>query len=1014
MRQNPLVVRNIFPPNFQKELTGLTENIAGIFSGFPQAFEHPVPLQTPLIDDHLFLQNDSRSIQARLTAPFLDLYHNHEIPARNEARSVTKEQILNLESGTSINRLQCGYTIEQLYQRVNHLGYEAFDILSFFLDQAIDRGVVVPITAEREGHVFRAYRHGEDVLFCESQIYLFQLALKEFVVSSGRTDGIPRIWIEKILVILIRILVQRKLVSPVYRQLDLQPTVGVRYSLHGAVVRIGSEKLYGFDDRSSLIDNLQERGLIRKDEKGLYVLDEIDGVANKDAEHVAITIGQVFGKLAKQNMESVTRDEQFAALPNKDLILIATCLNEVDVAAALAAELDIVFRGWQAFSKILLTLDKAATSKVRESRGNILFMAINNGEWKYTSVRKGLPWKAVQAARDKLGDRLLQNIWDSFWPTHDQVANPGDLNVERLVNDQGGMLIQLGIFVRMLEIAFYVKLNDTTRTDKLLKEIEHLRNEHDAFCSGPACIDLNRAVTRLSDRLAASTLDPRKMQIYANHEITKIVERIPSVLAQVDLIAFQYGKPIYVNRYEHAIYIDILSVVSGNERVFEILSEVKTEIARKASSASKSAIIAFPGDDYQTSNSGFWVLSKGEFSRRWLARLAAEVVRRLAGMTELKIVFFPNLTRDFMIYQNGLETVYRNDCFWSYAAGFLSNILPNAQSNTLLIIESEALGVSDNVISEFAGEFKEIGLVADDERLEVESTDGKKFRAIQIGIETKIMGAPKVEQLYFAEIKAKNSDGACDVGLITIVKCEIKAVVRRLKQSGDYKEWKSQETGRVYYSATVLLDEHEVRVVATQALGMGNRSVGNAFNAFRKDFRTNKIVLLGIAGSLQKDVKLCDVVIADRVIFYESRAETALGPKRRGDFARTPADILVQVNAFLIDNDTMPAVDGSFNGKFSVHLGPIASGEAVVKYRDADVIKWIDLVNEKTSCIEMEAAGFSQAVDEATLEESFNGTQCFIARGISDHADEEKDDKWQGPAVANAMSVVLQMCAGWR
>lgn len=1022
LRQNQLVLRNIFPPGLREDVSTIVNRMDGLFGGFPCILDDDEPKSHPLPDIDLYGEGDSRTVQARLTAPFLKLYHEEEIPARNEARLVSKDDILKLQTGTSINRLRCGYTIEQLLNHVNHLGLEAFDVLSVFLDQAIDRGVVVPITAERDGKVFRAYRHGEDVLFSEAQIYLFQLALVEFISSSKRTDGIPRIWIEKVLVILIRILVQKKLVNPVYRHLDSEKTVGIRYSLHGAVVRIGRNKLYGFDENSSLIQNLQDRGLLKKSADQRYLVEEIDGVASKDAEHMAIAVGQLFGMLAKKEKKQKNeknnnqKSKPTEVITNKELILIATCPSEVDVAAALAAELDIVVRGWKEFSKTYLNLTSSPVSAVNAARSNISFIAINNGEWKFTSARRGLPWKIIHDIGRRFNDRLIENLWESFWPTHDQVANPGDLNIERLVNEQGSMLLRLSIYVRLLEISFYYNSGDLPRAVKIAAEVNHLKEKFATSCAGPPSIEIGKVVKRLNERLGNQTLEPTKLLQYAHDGIASIVDRIPAVLAQVDLIAFQYGKPVFVNCYEHAMHIRLIGSVSKDEAAFNGLRTVMQEVASKAGSASRSATLSFPNEDPDRPTGGFWALAKGEFSRRWLVRLASRIAEKIGLSIPMQFVIFPNLPNDMVIYQNGMESVYRNERFWSHGDGFISSVLPSVANDAIIVVGNDNTDATNGVFAEIKEEFG--GLLSKESSSgEVEigcfSRDKYSFRTLRFENEKRTVQPSHPEQLKFEEIEGMKQDSRCDVAVITIVKNETRAVIEELKKGKNYQEWKSPETGRWYYSSSVMAEERELRVILTQSLKMGNRSVVNAFHAFRKDFSPKRIVLLGIAGSIQKDVGLCDVVLADRVIFYESRSETSLGPKRRGEFFRAPADLIVEINAFLVHSEIIDGAFGSFKDTFTVHLGPVASGEAVVKYREADVAKWIEVVNEKTACIEMEAAGFSEAADEATLEDSFKGVKWLIVRGISDHADEDKDDKWQAPAVKNALAATMKICSRW-
>jgi adenosylhomocysteine nucleosidase len=103
------------------------------------------------------------------------------------------------------------------------------------------------------------------------------------------------------------------------------------------------------------------------------------------------------------------------------------------------------------------------------------------------------------------------------------------------------------------------------------------------------------------------------------------------------------------------------------------------------------------------------------------------------------------------------------------------------------------------------------------------------------------------------------------------------------------------------------------------------------------------------------------------------------------------------------DLPKIPASTGAFDDTFRAVFGPIGCGEAVVKYREAEERKWLQSVHDKVLVVETEAAGASQQFDEDELRRDVQTRGLIVIRGVSDHADQEKDDAWRIPAVLNAM-----------
>jgi len=254
-----------------------------------------------------------------------------------------------------------------------------------------------------------------------------------------------------------------------------------------------------------------------------------------------------------------------------------------------------------------------------------------------------------------------------------------------------------------------------------------------------------------------------------------------------------------------------------------------------------------------------------------------------------------------------------------------------------------------------------------------------------------------------------------DLGIITVIP-EQTRIIRQFLQSGDgFSEWKVRGQ-RWVMSGTIPFVEtsggpSRLSVISTQTLDQGNQSAAKAYDVLKAEGTFSLVVLADIAGGIHENVKLGDVLVANDVIYYDRRAITEMGDEHRGKHYTMPAEILNTINRFLVLNGqpcvlrtAEPGV-GEDSGTFRVHVGPIGSGEAVLKYADSSTRAWLKSVNSKTLGVEMEAAGVLAADQEEGRDSGTYG--ALVVRGISDHADEEKDDSWRVRACQHVLDTIL-------
>ena len=245
-----------------------------------------------------------------------------------------------------------------------------------------------------------------------------------------------------------------------------------------------------------------------------------------------------------------------------------------------------------------------------------------------------------------------------------------------------------------------------------------------------------------------------------------------------------------------------------------------------------------------------------------------------------------------------------------------------------------------------------------------------------------------------------------DVGILTVLAEESDAVVEMLSRHRDYGS-RQVAGGEQVHSAVVDAEGGgDLRVVAVQTLEPGPLSAAVAYDRLHSLCQPAVVLLVGVAGGVGDGVGIGDVVVADEVVCYDSRRETAEGPRRRGNTHRmTPAlrhrvhELLRRCHGSIEDLDGDP---------IRIHVGPVGSGAAVITDADSDIVSYLRQFNEKVLAVETEAGGVGQAFYERVgTEPSLRG--WLTVRGISDLADRHMGRQWHRMASRRAATVTEQL-----
>jgi adenosylhomocysteine nucleosidase len=253
--------------------------------------------------------------------------------------------------------------------------------------------------------------------------------------------------------------------------------------------------------------------------------------------------------------------------------------------------------------------------------------------------------------------------------------------------------------------------------------------------------------------------------------------------------------------------------------------------------------------------------------------------------------------------------------------------------------------------------------------------------------------------------------GRWDVGVITVLSEETSAVTAMLKNLRHYRE-QTSDNGLRFHEAEFESGGKAVTVVATQALDRGQQPSAVAFQHLQSHYAPVTVALVGIAGGIHPDLRLGDVVITQQVIYYDHRKEAPEHIFHRGQARPVPAVTRRAINAFFSAHGepyqvTAEDPDGAVR-TWHAMPGPVGSGEAVIASKNSEIREYVRQFNDKTLALETEAAGLAEAFYE-TADTAFPGAGWLSVRGISDHADAEKDDSYHHIASWHAAAIFTQL-----
>lgn len=206
--------------------------------------------------------------------------------------------------------------------------------------------------------------------------------------------------------------------------------------------------------------------------------------------------------------------------------------------------------------------------------------------------------------------------------------------------------------------------------------------------------------------------------------------------------------------------------------------------------------------------------------------------------------------------------------------------------------------------------------------------------------------------------------------------------------------------GRRYFIYEV---SSTLTVICTSFWGMGQTNAALAAKDAVSHYGVSKVILTGICGGIDREMKYGDIIISDQIVDYELAKIKSDDVQVRWNVYRSDFELVSSMRMFKSDSWTSylkRVFPGSKYKKPNVYSGIVLSGNKVIA-NDQEIIRF-KKTWAKALAVEMEASGIA-----AALYQMKNAPSFIMVKAICDFADSDKNDDWQEYAAYASAVFVL-------
>lgn len=911
--------------------------------------------------------NNVIGIYEKLSEVFLHLYRSKEIKARKLAKLKGKSVLEDKDYRSIVNRLEMGYTFNDLKSLISHLSHSA-QFVSLFLDYAIDTGIAVPIICIRDGKICRAYRHGEDVIFAEKEAEQITYMLYVFQ-SYAECNVLSNIILDNLLTAFIRIGITENIFERYdYKNIssDIHDYLKIIY-LNGPTVRLIENNVipspFTLENEVStcLIDVLLSKKMLIQVNDNYCVNYNI--INNLQKKHELI----VSGINAKNIAKTIAYFYRKQYLTEDDFIKLNSTYGEEQIIPSLAAYIDAIRRKFQKYEQdIRIILKKINSNDVRLNslsiRSNDIFIVLNNAMMQMESYINGKPESIVNGILKRRNkDIENEHFYDflvKYWNAQISSVSKEPLEeVSCIIRAFFAYLYQYNLITRKIEIMLFKMItgkikNSPTRAYNKLKNFtcceNILKSRWLLQAINNRCVtieDFLEHLRWLNVRIGESILS-------ANHFINNRGE---------------IEKPIYYNNIICIKFVNRLKAGIIIDEIYKKIKKKQLSILKRGNKETDLEIQVY-NDDSVT------IFCRGEENETEFFRLAMEINRELNIENNMQIDVFLKLRKVIAPFRF-VESVESINIINFQELCFNLREVYEKIDYTVCVINDCMNPINKFIEAELRKKgFKQKEITS----LSHEYISERRFNVNYISNDIMKQGVKIKKGKVFGVITAKD--------------VETKAVIDILSKefnSPAIDFFEKRENDRLITKIQIIQNNKTHEIYIIKQIRQGNVSSAIAYNILQL-YKPDIIIFVGIAGSLNKEIKIGDVIIPHSIF------DTTL-KKEKND------ELQIRGTIFKIKSRTMNYIEllkrtHSPNKNFNIFCTEMISDNTVIATDDSELLKKVFEFNDKVAGVEMESAGIYDS-DYQQQKQSFG---VISIRGISDNANSIKNDSAHVLAATNA------------
>lgn len=300
-----------------------------------------------------------------------------------------------------------------------------------------------------------------------------------------------------------------------------------------------------------------------------------------------------------------------------------------------------------------------------------------------------------------------------------------------------------------------------------------------------------------------------------------------------------------------------------------------------------------------------------------------------------------------------------------------------------------------------------------------------KRRLDSMSLQEPIYGVDKIAELATGllqdEIKSREAARSPDLLVITAIAIEL-AAAKKVFGIGEDVPARFTAHGVHYWPATIQRADGPLSCAIASLGNAGNVNATAITTLLLSELKPKKVLMMGIAAGRRKKLCLGEVILSERVVYYEGAAALAGGKiAARPDMPRPGLSTQQDLNAYFATASlpdrlqqraselgfAMPteSTAGEVAARLQVSPATIASGELLI--RDPNLFESFQELHDKAVVAEMEAFGVFDACEKQNV-------PVLVVRGISDYGDTSKDNTFHKVASEAAAIVTFDYAVhGW-